>query len=45
MMLQCVHDEEAALLQAASKLAMKDTQETSMLRKFVKIQLSFAVVI
>ena len=29
----------------ASKLAMKDTQETSMLRKFVKIHTSFAVVI
>ena len=29
----------------ASKLAMKDTQETSMLRKFAKIQTSFAMVI
>ena len=29
----------------AGKLAMKDTQETSVLKKFVKIQTSFAMVI
>ncbi len=45
MMSHCVHEKEATPLQAASKLAMKDTKETSMFRKFVKIQTSFAVVI